>query len=174
MPGLFLQKVSCAPGPEAEGTELQLPTEIPVPLWNGSHIPPHHPAQTNTATRTANPPTGNAGTQSEDLFEHKLLLRCPFMGLFPYLWPLGRQEGCIQNLSHCLFAEVIPSMQYMYYTWLLYYTWLFAFTKCIRENNLFGFNSFKMEISFTGRRAFHRNRVCTLWRFQKDLRNNIK
>lgn len=66
------------------------------------------PAQTSTATRTANPPTMDASTEMEYLFKHKLLLRHPFMG---FLLVTFGKEGHVQNLSHCLFAEVIPSMQ---------------------------------------------------------------
>lgn len=166
--GLFPQNLSCPPGTEAEGTVLQLPTEIHVPLemaHTSSLIPL---AQTNTATRAANPPTASAGTESEYLFKYKLFLRRPFMGLFSCLWPLGRKDVLKTSVTVCLQRWYHPCNERSTHTWL------FAFTKCIRENNLFVYNSFKIEVSFTRRRVFHRNRVCTLWRFQKDLRNNIK
>lgn len=59
-------------------------------------------AQTNTAMRTANPPTVNASTESQHLFKHKLLLRHPFMGLFSYLWPLGRKDALKTSATVCL------------------------------------------------------------------------
>lgn len=59
-------------------------------------------AQTNTAMRTANPPTVNASTESQHLFKHKLLLRHPFMGLFSYSWPLGRKDAFKTSATVCL------------------------------------------------------------------------
>lgn len=85
-----------------------------------------------------------------------------------YLWPLGRKDTFKTSVTVCLQRWYHPCNKHSAHIWL------FAFTKCTREHNLFVFNSSKMEVSFTGRSVFHRNRVCTLWRFQKNLRNNKK
>lgn len=106
--GLLPQNMSCPPGTEAEGTVLQLPPEIHVPSEMAHTSFLITLAQTSTAMRTANPPELNTSTESEYLFKHKLFLRSPFIGFL--LVSFGK-EGHVQNLSHCLFAELIPSMQ---------------------------------------------------------------
>lgn len=93
-------------------------------------------AQTNTAMRTANPPTLNASTESGYLFKRKLFLRRPFMGLFSYLWPLGRKDAFKTSVTVCR-GDTIHAINVVHAP-----DYLSSPTKCIRENNLFVFNSF--------------------------------